>query len=144
MLEALDGVSHAAPLRQFACTCCRRMGDLLPAESRRALEVAERYAAGQASEAELTAAREEALRGYRGVDRQISFKKRKVRTPARAALAVVAAASPDAWLAAREAATACIDLFGEQPVHLLREFVVEPFGPAVPESAGGRAEAGAT
>jgi hypothetical protein len=136
MLDALDGGSHAAPLRRFACACCRRMWDLLPGESRRALEVAEGYAGGGASAAELAAAREEAVRGYRRADRQISYKKRKVRTQARA---VVAAASPDGWQAAREAATACIDLLGEQPAELLREFVAEPFGPALPAGTGGPA-----
>jgi hypothetical protein len=130
MLDALEGSAHAVPLRRFACACCRRLWELLPAESRHALEVAERYAGGAASEEELAAAREEAVRGYRRVDRQISYKKRKVRTQARAALQVVAAASPDGWQAAREAVLACTDLLGEQPAEQLRQFVAEPFGPA--------------
>jgi hypothetical protein len=107
------------------------MGELLPGESRLALEVAERYAEGRASDWEIAAAREDAVRGYQRVDLQISYKKRKVRTQARAAQAVVAAVSSDAWRAAREAAMAIIDLFGEQPAALLREFVREPFGPAI-------------
>jgi hypothetical protein len=127
MLDALDGSPHAAPLRRFACACCRRLWELLPAESRQALELAERYADGQASDAELAAAHEEAARGYRRADRQISFKKRKVRTQARAALAVLAAVSPDPWRAAREAAAAIVDLFGEQPAELLRGLLPEPF-----------------
>src|SRR4051812_6846418 len=114
MLDALDSGHPATPLRLFACACCRRMWDLLPSESRHALEVVERYTAGEASEAELTAAHVEAERGYRRVDRQISYKKRKVRTQARAALMVMAVASPDSWQAARDAATACIDLYGDQ------------------------------
>jgi len=70
------------------------------------------------------------------VNGQISYKKRKVRTQARAAQAVMAATSPDVWQAAREAAIACIDLFGEQPAGLLREFVAEPFGRASPAHGG--------
>ena len=127
MLDALDGSPYAVPLRRFACACCRRLWDVLPTESRQALEVADRFSDGRASDAELAAAHEEAARGYRRVDRQISFKKRKVRTQARAAWAVLAIVAPDPRRAAREAATAIIDLFGEQPAELLRSFLPEPF-----------------
>jgi hypothetical protein len=141
MLDALDRGSYELPLRRFACACCRRMWDLLPTESRQALKVAERYSDGRASEAELAAAHEEAAQGYRRVDRQYTFKKRKVRTQARAALAVMATVSPDSWRAARDAATASIDLFGEQPAELLRKFLAEPFAPdAVAASGSGDAE----
>jgi hypothetical protein len=75
------------------------------------------------------------------VDRQVSFKKRKVRTQARAALAGLGAVAPDPWRAAREAATAIIDVFGEQPAELLRRFLPEPFAPgAVAASGSGGAE----
>ncbi len=141
MLDALDGSPHAAPLRRFACACCRRLWELLPAESLQALEVAERFSDGRASDAERAAAHEEAARGYRRVDRQVSFKKRKVRTQARAALAVLAAASTDPWRAAVEAAAAIVDLFGEQPAELLRRLLPEPFAlDAVAASGSGGAE----
>ena len=139
MIDALEGGPHDRPLRRFACACCRRMWGLLPRESREALEVARRYAGGEASDLELQTAREEAVRGYRRVDRQISYKKYKVRTQARAALAVVAATSPDGWQAAREAVMTLIDLFDQQPADLLREFVSEPFGSEVPVGGSGLA-----
>jgi hypothetical protein len=127
MIDALEGLSLERPLRQFACACCRRMWELLPGESRLALEVAERYAEGLESDSALAAARNAAVLGYKRADRQISYKKRKVRTQARASHVVIAATSPDAWRAARDAAMAIVDLFGEQPAALLREFVGEPF-----------------
>jgi hypothetical protein len=49
-------------LRLFACACCRQVWHLLHANSRRAVDVMERYVDGQASEGERTAAE-----GYAGV-----------------------------------------------------------------------------
>jgi hypothetical protein len=49
-------------LRLFACACCRRVWHLLHPNSRRAVEVMERYVDGQASDGERTAAE-----GYAGV-----------------------------------------------------------------------------
>ena len=49
-------------LRLFACACCRRVWHLLHPNSRRAIEVMERYVDGQASEGERVAAE-----GYAGV-----------------------------------------------------------------------------
>jgi hypothetical protein len=128
MLDAIEGHPFDAALRRFACACCRRMWVLLPRECRQAVEVSERYAAANASTSEFATANEAAHRGYKRVDRQYTFKKVKIRTQARAALAVAAATSPDAWQGAKDVALAYFDLFGEHPVELLREYVVDPFG----------------
>src|SRR5579884_3549673 len=52
-------------LRLLACAACRLMWELLPDErQRRAVEVSERFADGQATEAELEAARTAAWAAY--------------------------------------------------------------------------------
>lgn len=57
MLEYIGGRLSERKLRLFSCACCRRLGHLITlAESRRAIEVAERFADGQASDLECGAA----------------------------------------------------------------------------------------
>jgi len=57
MLEFVRGQASQRKLRLFACACCRRIGDLLQkSDSRNAVDIAERYADGQATEEERAAA----------------------------------------------------------------------------------------
>jgi hypothetical protein len=61
MLEHLHGPPCVRPLRLFACACCRRLWPLLDDDAlRRAVELAERFAEGHLSKAELADAAEAA------------------------------------------------------------------------------------
>jgi hypothetical protein len=66
MLRFLRGKSTNRKLRLFACACCRRVWDSLSTdENRHAVEVAERFADGLASDDELTTAERKATRPAR-------------------------------------------------------------------------------
>jgi hypothetical protein len=68
MLKWLDekGRLDKQQVRRFACACCRRVWDRMGPWSRRAVDVAERFADGLASEAELESAHAALVGGERG------------------------------------------------------------------------------
>jgi hypothetical protein len=71
MLKFLGDQTSERKLRLFAVGCCRRIWHSLPNEqSRRTVEIAERYADGMATAEELMAAREQVLDWYDLLERQ--------------------------------------------------------------------------
>ncbi|HEY8450389.1 MAG TPA: hypothetical protein VIL95_07920 [Bacillota bacterium] len=119
-------------LQQFACACCRRVEHLLRDDrSRRALGVAERFAAGQADEQELRAAQQAA--GF--INEGKALEEYAMAVPhAVAAYAVYLATKvrsvEDAAYVAHECASAVLD---ESEAEELEEWSEEDPPPPTPE-----------
>jgi hypothetical protein len=136
MLAFLRGRASDRKLRLFACACCRTVQGFIPVgPCREAVEVALRYADGQATADELAAARSAAMAaaGHAG-------------THSAAAWAACETANPSALLAARAAADEAREQVrrfspraGEEEARaqadLLRDIVGNPFQPIWAESA---------
>src|SRR5262249_55419872 len=88
-----------------------------------------------ATEEELHQARQLAEVGYRRGNRQISYKKRKIRPPPRGAL-LVKVASEGAWGAARATIPAPLDLFRNPPLELLPCAFGGPLRPSTLDPSG--------
>jgi hypothetical protein len=115
MLASVQGKVSARKLRLFAVACCRAVFSLLTDErSRRAVEVAERFADGKATEEEaLELARAEALRVNGGLAANEAFH------------CCQEEASKAAWIIARPSHSLEVRL----KANLLREIVGNPWKP---------------
>lgn len=133
MLASLEGRVSERKLRLFACACCRAVWHLFTDErERRAVEVGERFADGQATKAELAeAAREVNLYSYSG-----KCQNRDLASAAHWA-AVNNSSAQNVWAAAEECPhyTRCVDRSGKLislHVRLLHCIFGNPFRPVPP------------
>jgi len=131
MLWALDkiGYDDQRMLRLLACRFCREIWHLLADErSRNAVEVAERYAEGQATKDELVAARAAAWAAARAAARA------RAAAGAAAEAATEAAAWAAAWAAteaaARGAGAAAWAATEARQADIIREMIGNPFAVA--------------
>jgi hypothetical protein len=133
MLAFLAGRAGDRKLRLFACACCRQVWELLSDRSRSAVEVAERYADGKATERERAEARSLAVpRSHVGWAAYWAVSPRAAELAGRAGTAAVEACARSAmvgtaqaaaaWEAGRAAAAA-------EQARLLREMFGDPFRP---------------
>jgi hypothetical protein len=141
MLRFVDGLADERKLRLLACGCCRRVWGLFTDErSRRAVEVAERYADGEAGPRELALARNQALMAAGGAGRQLSWAaywtaNTKASGPIRNVCAACAAAPARAAAVAAgavEAGSAWNDALtagAREQTAILRDLVGNPFRP---------------
>jgi hypothetical protein len=115
MLKNLPGEASERKLRLFACACCRRVWHKLKDErSRQAMIVAERYADGLATEAELDEARaaawvaegELSQVGPRGIRRRAALAAARAAERNKLQNAAFSANTAEAWIAALVAARA--------------------------------------
>ncbi len=140
MFWALDKIDYHndRALRLYACWCVRQVWHLLGDErSRNAVEVAERYAVGEATDAELAATRDAALDATRdaafdATRAATAFDATRAATMAAAFEPAFAAASAAAWEAAIAAAAfaAAFDAARATQANKLREMIGNPFAPA--------------
>jgi hypothetical protein len=136
MLDFLRDRASEPELRLFCIACCRRIWDVMPPEGRSAVEAAERYVNGQATEAELDAANE-IIGDF--CEHQGEGVRSEVRFAAHAAF------YGSFWRCEVEEAEDCgrnsevAGLRSEETCRLLREVVGNPF-----QEQGGRAKPGST
>jgi hypothetical protein len=124
-LQAVRRKASQRKLRLFAVACCRQVWQLLNAEHRSSVEVAERFADGAATVAELRAAH-----SIRFQPHQFTYPSTEAYTASFAGFQVTNGAAYDAaWITAQSAREALPS--GKQSavaqVHLLREIFGNPF-----------------
>jgi hypothetical protein len=109
MLQFLRGKASDRVLRLFACACCRLVWELIGESGRETVEIAEQYAHGRATRAELAAARKRAASAKRVVADTLSQAYENSRDEGEAAVvaargleAAADAAGASAWGAAYE------------------------------------------
>lgn len=110
ILQFLRRKASDRVLRLFACACCRLVWELVGEAGREAVEVAEQYADGRATRAELATARKRAAQAARVLADSLPRAYDRARDEGEAVFAAVrgveaaaAAASPSAWEAAYKA-----------------------------------------